>query len=174
MIRHQQLHLFMSQLAILFCVTSTSKPNKACCWNPRVLDPELNLSATRFKWIAEVLKVVPSCEIKFSCLWCKRFAMFLDPNWCLFNPWQHHRLLSAAASRWADEILNRESLYKRIEAAALAATSTNPTVYPALPDTSLSTHNTSEGGALSISESRTCKLILCPILLSAFWKLDLL
>lgn len=115
----------MSQLANSVCVTSTSKPNKARCWNPHVLDPELNLSAPGSKWIAEVLKVVPSCEIKFSCLWCKRFAMFLDPNWCLFNPWQQHRLLSAAASRWTDEILNRESLSERMEAAATAATSIN-------------------------------------------------
>lgn len=110
----------MSQLADPVCVTSTSKPNKARCWNPCVLDPELNLSAPGFKWIAEVLKVVPSCEIKFSCLWCKRFAMFLDPDWCLFNPWQHHRLLSAA-SRWTDETLNRESLSGRMEEAAAAA-----------------------------------------------------
>lgn len=126
MIRQQQLHLFMSQLANSFRVTSTSKPNKAWCWNHRVLEPGLNPSAPGFKWIAEVLKVVPSCEIKFSCLWCKRFAMFLDPSWCLFNSWQHQRGLSAAAWRWTDEILNRESLSGRMEAAATAATSTNP------------------------------------------------
>lgn len=114
----------MSQLANSFSVTSTSKPSEACCWNRRVLEPDLNLSAPGFKWIAEVLKVVPSCEIKFSCLWCKRFAMFLDPSWCLFNSWQHERLLSAAAWRWTDEIPKRESLSGRMEAAATAATST--------------------------------------------------
>lgn len=139
-IRQQQLHLFMSQLANSLSVTSTSKPNKACCWNHRVLEPDLNLSAPGFKWIAEVLKVVPSCEIKFSCLWCKRFAMFLDPNWCLFNSWQHQRRLSAAAWRWTDEILNRESLSGRVEAAATATTSTNPRfILPHLTPAALTT-----------------------------------
>lgn len=131
----------MSQVANSFSVTSTSKPNKACCWNHCVLEPDLNLWAPGFKWIAEVLKVVPSCEIKFSFLWCKIFAMFLDPNWCLFNSWQHQRLHSAAAWRWTDEILNRESLSGQIGGCSYSGHFHEPIVYPALFDTCC-TYNT--------------------------------